>query len=201
MPGPRAGHRLEVGRRSGGQHGGQDLENHRDAAWRAGGVAVVQQHDGAGLQAMQQLAGDAPRIADPGVEPAYRPAGQSQTHPGEHRVEKRIAQAGRRAEKERPPAGDRDQGVLRGLQLPRHAARAHDGKVVAMVLAVVFNRVAAANDFPAQRRVTRGLVTNAEKRGPGGVTVQQVQHLRCDLRVGPVVDGQGDFVSGCRGRG
>jgi len=66
------------------------------------------------------------------------------------RFQKRAAQAGGRTEKPRPLAGQFSQARRAGFDFTRHATRAECGEMKVMVLAVVFYRMAAPDDFAAQ---------------------------------------------------
>ena len=68
-----------------------------------------------------------------------------------------------------------------------------------MLLAVVFHRVAALHDFPAQGGMALGLLPDAKEGDTSRVAIQQVQDLRRDDGVRTVVDRQGDFIAGRRG--
>ena len=75
----------------------QHVEDHRTLGARAGGVAVVQQHDVAGGKIPGQVLQHALRIALHGVEAAPGPAHEREIEALQHRREERVAQPGRRA--------------------------------------------------------------------------------------------------------
>ena len=66
---------------------------------------------------------------------------------------------------------------------------------------MVFNAMAAGDDFAADDRILPGVAADAEKAGLGIGGIEQIEHARGDFRVGAVVDGQGDFAAGDGGGG
>ena len=106
----------------------------------------------------------------------------------------------RRAKKRGRTSGDGGERVLRGLYLVREPCDAEKGKTVAMVLCMVLHCVSAAHDVPAQLRIARRFFADAKKSSVRSVTIQDIQHLRRDVGIGAIVDGERDFVV-CRGGG
>jgi hypothetical protein len=179
----------------------QGLQDDRNAGRGARGVAIVQQQDVAGGELVAEAGRHLGSIAVAGVEAAPGPARQGEALVGQDRIEEGIAQPGGGAEEQRPLSGDAGQGVLPGLDFPGHAARAERGKVVIVVVAVVFHGVPAADDLAAEFGVALGLDANAKEGGASLVAVEQVQHLRGHFGVGTVVDGEGELPGLDRGRG
>ena len=81
-----------------------------------------------------------------------------------------------------------------GLQFAHESTRAQQGKIMAVVLAMVFHGMATADDFPAYIRIACRFFAHAEKGGVGSIAIQNIQHLRGDEGVGAIVDGEGDFI-------
>ncbi len=122
-----------------------------------------------------------------------------QAKPAQHGFEEEIAQASGGAEEARRGAGQlRHHLLCRGdiAHLPRWAKQR---EVMAMVQAVVFHGVPAPRDLAYQRGVPRGARADAEERGLHPVLVQQVQHARRHLGIGPIVEAQGHAAL-CRWR-
>ena len=109
-----------------------------------------------------------------------------------------ITQARRRTEEHRPLAAQRFERALRGVDFPRERAWKRHRKRVNVNLRVVFERMAARNDFARQLRVALRFRANAEECRAHAEGVEQVEHLRRDDRVGTVVDGQRDGVGVAR---
>ena len=61
-----------------------------------------------------------------------------------------------------------------------------------MVLTVIFNGVASAHDFLCKVRVAQHAFADAKKSGAGCAAIEQLKHLRRDIRIRPIIDGDGD---------
>jgi hypothetical protein len=70
-----------------------------------------------------------------------------------------------------------------------------------MATSVVFDAVAAAHDITDDRWMRQGLFSNAKKAGLSRVAVQQIEHVRGNPRVRPIVKGKRYFVPPHTGRG
>ena len=132
------------------QHGRQHVENNRSAVGCPCSIAIVQQQNGARSadacnSACLTRSASPIRVSNPradqlaSVKPSRASTG----------IEKRIAQAGRGTKKHGALTGNLAEGALCGLQFAHEAARAQQGKMMAVVLAVVFHGMATADDFPA----------------------------------------------------
>ena len=132
----------------------------------------------------------APGVAGAGVVGAARPGGELQAQAVQHRVEEGVAQAGGGAEELRRLAGDVGQGRLRAGDVAAHGAGAKQRERVAVRKAMVFDAVAPRHDGAAQRRVLLRDAPDAEKAGLHMGGIEQVEHARRHLGVGPVVDGE-----------
>jgi hypothetical protein len=122
--------------------------------------------------------------------------------PGQHGIEKRIAQAGGRPKKTRAAAGHSLNAVLGARNLRAHAARTHQREIMPMPLAMILNVVTVPHDFACQVRVAFDSFTDAKKSRLRTVLGQLQQNLRGHLGVRAVVDGNGDGprCSGFRGQ-
>ena len=118
------------------------------------------------------------RVGVARVEAAPRPAHQVQAQAVQHRVEERVAQAGRGTEAVRRHAGEVGQQRLRGADLALAAARAEQREVVTVAQAVVLHAVAGGHDAPHQRRVRARPLGDAEEGGAHALRGQQVEHGR-----------------------
>jgi hypothetical protein len=61
-----------------------------------------------------------------------------------------------------------------------------------MALAVILNDVSAAHDFLCQLRVAQHAFANAKESGAGCITLEQREHPRRDIGIGPIIDRNGD---------
>jgi len=153
-------------------------------------VAIVQQQNSTRSQARNSLLVTRSTSPIPGVEARAVPAGKPQPSRGEHRVEKRIAQAGWRAKKQGTLAGNRSERVLGGLQLTREAGTSHQREIMAVMLDCGFPRHGRAARFRGTSPGSARLFPDAEEGGLGSVTIQNFQYLRGDDGIGTVVNGQ-----------
>ena len=64
--------------------------------------------------------------------------------------------------------------------------------------AVILDIVAAAHDLAAQIRMFCGKFADAKEGRLCPVTVEDIQHLRRDFRIGAVVNGDGHFAVAAR---
>ena len=62
-----------------------------------------------------------------------------------------------------------------------------------MALAVILNDVSAAHDFLCEIRVAQHTIADAKKSGARPVALELSQHLRRDVRIGSIVDGDRDI--------
>ena len=60
-----------------------------------------------------------------------------------------------------------------------------------MALAMIFDGMAAAHDFLREIRMAQHAFADAKKRGARAVALELRQHLRRDIGVGSIVDGDG----------
>jgi len=65
---------------------------------------------------------------------------------------------------------------------------------VQVPLAVVFDRMPARHDFARQRRMLAHAGADAEEGRACALPLQQRQHVRGDLRIRAVIDGERDAV-------
>src|SRR5579862_4662602 len=130
-------------------------------------MAVVKQQNVAAAQAAGQPPKYYTGVGIDRIESAARPAREPQSHAGQHRIEEGAAQTCRRAEEARALTGNRLDSVLRTLDFGRHACRAEYGKPVEVMLTVILDRMAAADNLTRQLRVLLNTLANAEKSGFG----------------------------------
>ena len=69
-----------------------------------------------------------------------------------------------------------------------------------MALAVILDDMSPAHDFLCEIRVAQHPIADAKKSGACSESFELRQYLRRDVRVGPIVDGDGDIRCGvlCR---
>lgn len=158
-------------------------------------MTIVQQQDIAALDSMRQLLQDSLRRAIQSVEAAARPACQLQMPMCEKRIQKRIAQSGRRAKESRRLSRYCRYLLLRTLDLFRHGSWTEDTEMIEMAVAVIFDRVTAAYRVADERRVSRDTFADTEERCLCAVFVQHVQHAGSHFRVGPIIDCHSDGAS------
>ncbi len=126
-------------------------------------------------------------MAATGVEAAARPHHQMQAGTRQHPVQQRVAKTRRGPEKTGPAACGGVHGLLQLRNVLLHARPPPQGKQRRVRMTVVFYRVAARHDFAQQIGVLAHGCANAKEAGLGLVLIQQVEHLRRDLRVWPVI--------------
>lgn len=160
----------------------------------------MQQQHIAGGQAARQPGQYALGIAVARVVAAARPGRQLQALARQHRLEEQVAQAGHGAHEARRAAGHLGHALLRLRHLLRQPARAIERKGVRVVLGVVLDLVAAPHDVARQRGVGAHALANAKEGGARAGRFEQVQHLRRDGGVGPVIKGQRHLAPACGSR-
>jgi hypothetical protein len=122
------------------------------------------------------------------IESAARPTCEPQSQASQHRLEEGAAQACGRAKESGALAGYRLDSVLRTRDFSRHSSRAQYRKPVKMMLTVILDRMAAADNLARQLRVLLDTLANAEERGFGAMLIQQVEHPRGDSWIRPIVN-------------
>jgi hypothetical protein len=126
-------------------------------------TVVKQQYVAAAQSARQPLKHDT-GIGVDRIESAACPACKPQSQARQHRLEEGAAQTRGRAEESRALTSYRLDGVLRTLDFGRNACRSQYREPVEMMLTVVLDRVAAADNLARQLRVSLDKLPNAEKR-------------------------------------
>src|SRR2546421_285986 len=165
--------RCELGRCQGFQKAGQDLEDHGQAPVRARRVAVVQQQDISSLEVMREPAEHHIGAAADGIEAPPCPARETQIEARQHRLEKWIAKAGRRAEESWPLAGRVADDVLRALDFVFESPGPEEREVVHMSLAVILDHVTAVHDLARELGVALDSLTDAEEARLDAMLIQQ----------------------------
>ncbi len=161
-------------------------------------AVVKQQYVAAAQSARQPLKYDT-GIGIDRIESAARPGCEPQSHSRQHRLEKGAAQTRGRAKESRALTGYRLDSGLRTLDFGRNCSRAEYGKPVQMMLTVILDRMAAADNLARQLRVPLDALANAEKRGLGTMLIQQVEHPRGDLWIRSIVNRDRNSPGGRRG--
>ena len=114
------------------------------------------------------------------IKTAARPTYQFQIQPVQHRIKKGIAQSSRRAKVLRLSTGRFFNCVLRKQNFLFHSAHTHDGKIVTMLHAVIFNVMTFGDHSFHQLGMCLHLGCNTEKRGLDIFFGQNIQHKRRD---------------------
>ena len=80
------------------------------------------------------------------------------------------------------------------LNLPMHAAGTQQRKIVAVAIAMILNRMAGRCAGAHAAGMLFGALSDAEKRGACTVARQDIEYLRRDFRIGPVIDRDRNFA-------
>ena len=59
-------------------------------------------------------------------------------------------------------------------------------------MAMVLDAVPAADDVSDDIRICRGTLTDTEEAGSRAVSIEQIEHAWCDIRIRAVVEGESD---------
>ncbi len=155
----------------------------------------MQQQDVAAAKPAGQLLEHGAGLATQRIETASCPARELQAEARQNRIQKGVSQA-RGCSKE-PGALARHAAdlMLCSLDLIGDRARAQDREAVQMAMRVILDRMATARHFASQFGVPSHSLTDAKESCLRAVLVEQVEHARRDLGIGPVVDRQGDGSS------
>jgi hypothetical protein len=151
-------------------------------------MTIVEQQYVAATQSPRQALEYDTGIGIDRIESAARPTCEPQSQASQHRLEEGAAQACRRAKESWALAGYRLDGVLRTLDFSRHPTRAQYRKPVKMMLTVILDRMAAADNLARQLRVLLDTLADAEERGFGSMLIQQVEHPRGDFWIRSIVN-------------
>jgi hypothetical protein len=164
-------------------------------------MAVVKQQYVAATQSARQPLEYDTRIWIDRIESAARPACEPQSQASQHRLEEGAAQACGRAKESRTLTCYRLDSVLRTLDFSGNGSRAQYGKSVQMMLTVILDRMAAADNLARQLRMPLDTLANAEKRCFGAMLIQQVENPRRDCRIRSIVNCNRNGPGSRRGQG
>ena len=163
-------------------------------------MAVVQQEDVARGEILRETAENRARACRDGVEATPGPAHELQVGACQHRLEKQVAQTGRRAKEARHFTGGEADHLLRADDFAGESARTEEREALEVPVAVVADLVSLCRDGARERRMTRDALTDAEEGCPRAMGREHLENALGHPGLGAVIDRECHRSGGVCGR-